>query len=197
MQNARDLSAPEESKKVLDMTPVTEDTTYQRLTAALSDDATLGGGAPTLDAVDFVRRRLTPAEREGLTQKSVAAILEHLTFTSDRLQNAMERVGYLECQVEVLQDTVKQLPELRHKAARVILLERENFAQTQVIEERNNQLRRREKQIDSKDKEIELLIKVLEANKAHLGKVEADLEALEQKPWVRFFAWFTGQPLSK
>jgi predicted RNase H-like nuclease (RuvC/YqgF family) len=197
MQNARDLSATEESKKVFDMAPVEEDSTCQRLTAALSDDATLGGGGPSNDAIDFVRRRLSPAEREGLTQKSVVAVLEHLTFTSERLQNAMERVGYLECQAEVMQDTLRQMPELRHKAAKVIILERENLALTQVIEERNNQLRRREKQLQGKDREIEILIKILEANKTHLAKVEADLDALEQKPWVRFFAWFTGSPLSR
>jgi hypothetical protein len=197
MQNARDLSAAEESKKLFDMAPVEGDATYQRLTAALTDDATLGGGSPSADPVDFVRRRLSPSEREGLTQKSVTAVLEHLTFTSDRLQNAMERVGYLECQVDVMQDTMRQMPELRQKAAKVILLERENSALTEVIEERNNQLRRREKQLETKDREIALLAKILEANKAHLAKVESDLETLEQKPWVRFFAWFTGDSLSK
>jgi len=197
MQNARDLSATEESKKLLDMTPSHDDSTYQRLTAALSDDATLGGGAPSADPVDFVRRRLSPSEREGLTQKSVVAVLEHLTFTSDRLQNAMERVGYLECQAEVMQDTLRQMPELRQKAAKTIILERENLALTQVLEERNNLLQRREKKLASKDREVEILIKVLEAHKKHLGQVEADLESLEQKPWVRFFAWFTGDSLPK
>ena len=185
MQNARDLSATEESKKLLDMTPGHDDSTYQRLTAALSDDATLGGGAPSADPVDFV------------TQKSVVAVLEHLTFTSDRLQNAMERVGYLECQAEVMQDTLRQMPELRQKAAKTIILERENLALTQVLEERNNLLQRREKQLTSKDREVEILIKVLEAHKKHLAQVEADLESLEQKPWVRFFAWFTGDSLPK
>ncbi len=199
MQNARDLSAADESKKVFDMAPVDGDSTYcRRLTAALSDDATLGGGSPAVEAADFVRRRLTPAEREGLTQKERGCrILDHLSFTSERLQNSMARVGYLECQAEVMQDTLRQMPELRQKAAKLILIEREKSALNDVLEERNNQLRRREKQIESKDREIELLIKILEANKSHLAKVEADLEALEQKPWVRFFAWFTGESLSK
>jgi predicted RNase H-like nuclease (RuvC/YqgF family) len=196
MQNARDLSAADESQNVYEMPALEADSTYQRLTAALSADATLGGGGPAVESVDFVRRRLTPAEREGLTQKSVVAVLEHLSFTSERLQNSMARVGYLECQVEVMQDTVRQMPELRQKAAKVILLERENSALSEVLEERNNQLRRREKQLESKDREIELLSKILQANKDHLARVEADLDKLEQKPWVRFFAWFTGDSLS-
>ena len=172
MPNARDLSAAEEQKKLFDMTPGEEDSTYQRLTAALSDDATLSGGAHSANAIDFVRRRLTPSEREGLTQKSVVAVLEHLNFTTERLQNAMERVGYLECQTEVMQENLRQMPELRQKAAKLIIAERENGALTDVIEERNNQLRRREKQIESKNKEIELLLKVLDATKDHLTKVE-------------------------
>lgn len=197
MQNARDLSTEEESKRLFDMTPARNDSTYNRLTAALSDDATLGGGGQGSEAVELVRTRLTPAERESLTQKSVVAILDQLSFSSERLQNAMQRVGYLECQVEVLQENVRQMPELRAKASKAIILERENSALTEVLEERNHALRRREKQVESKDREIELLTKILEAHKKHLNQVEADLENLESKPWVRFMAWFTGSKLSK
>jgi len=197
MQNARDISADEESKRLFDMTPGKNDATYNRLTAALSDDATLGGGGPGADSIELVRRRLTPAERESLTQKSVVAILDQLSFSSERLQNAMQRVGYLECQVEVLQENVRQMPELRAKASKTIILERENAALTEVLEERNNSLRRREKQIESKEREIELLTKIMDAHKNHLNRVEADLVALEGKPWVRFMAWFTGSKLSR
>jgi predicted RNase H-like nuclease (RuvC/YqgF family) len=197
MQNARDLSTDEESKRLFDMTPARNDSTYNRLTAALSDDATLGGGGQTSEAVELVRTRLTPAERESLTQKSVVAILDQLSFSSERLQNAMQRVGYLECQVEVLQENVRQMPELRAKASKAIILERENSALTEVLEERNHTLRRREKQVESKDREIELLTKILEAHKKHLNQVEADLVNLESKPWVRFMAWFSGSKLSK
>jgi hypothetical protein len=219
MQNASELSSTPETFE--------ESSTYQRLAAALSDDALfaathsnfadnsggntspdagVGGGinsestsgsGPINLSPELMRRRLSPAERELLTQKSVTPILEQLSFSNERLQNAMQRVGYLECQVEVLQDTIKGIPELRAKATRAIILEIENTSLAAQLAERNDQLIRREKQILSRNQEIELLTKVLDAHKKHLSRVEADLQSLEQKPWVRIFAWLTGTSISK
>jgi hypothetical protein len=215
MQNASDLSSEPEVFE--------ESSTYKRLTAALSDDAIftsgqneaggisapgtgVGGGissdatsgsGPISLSPDLMRRRLSPAERELLTQKSVTPILEQLSFSNERLQNAMQRVGYLECQVEVLQETIKGIPELRARASRAIILEIEKNSLTAQLDERTDLLIRREKQIQSRNQEIELLTKVLDAHKKHLSRVEADLQNLEQKPWVKLFAWLTGTSIAR
>ena len=139
--------------------------TYQRLQAALSNEAALTSGNvnDTIDSADkpkiFApdlsnRRRLSPADREFLTQQSVTPILEQWSSTSERLQNAMQRVGYLECQVEVMQDHLKGVPELRAKATRAIILEIENNSLSAKLAEREETLGRREKQLLSRNQEI-------------------------------------------
>jgi chromosome segregation ATPase len=218
MQNAQDLSnagettgsgTPESASKSRNLGSAT----YQRLQAALSNEAALTSGtydrlsteginltdtmdsadAPKIFAPDLSnRKRLSPAERELLTQQSVTPILEQWSSTSERLQNAMQRIGYLECQVEVMQDNLKGVPELRAKATRAIILEIENNSLSAKLAEREERLGRREKQLLSRNQEIELLTKVLDAHKKHLSRIEGDLATLEQKPWVRFFSWLLG-----
>ena len=218
MQNARDLSTAGETTGSGTPESASDNgnlgsATYQRLQAALSNEASLGSGtfsrvstdgidlvdtidsadAPKIFAPDLTnRRRLTQADRELLTQQNVTPILEQWSFTSERLQNAMQRIGYLECQVEVMQDNLKGVPELRAKATRSIILEIENNSLSAKLAERDETLGRREKQLLSRNQEIELLTKVLDAHKKHLLRVEGDLASLEQKPWVRFFSWLLG-----
>lgn len=193
MQNASELPEIEAPQGVIDMTPNLSSDTYHRLVQALGPESATADGAKRQTRP--YERFLTKAERDALTQVNIAQVLDQLEFTSDRLQGAMHRIGYLESQNETLQDQVSFLPDFRAKAARAIVLERQNWELKDVIEQRNLQLLRREKMLCDKNEQISILEKLLAAHRKHLDMVEKDLEALENNPWVRFWAWFSGSPL--
>ena len=193
MQNASELPEIEAPQGVIDMTPNLSSDTYNRIVQALGPESATADGAKRQTRP--YERFLTKAERDALTQVNIAQVLDQLEFTSDRLQGAMHRIGYLESQNEALQDQVSFLPDFRAKAARAIVLERQNWELKDVIEQRNLQLRRREKMLADKNEQISILEKLLAAHRKHLDMVEKDLEALETNPWVRFWAWFSGSPL--
>lgn len=179
---------------VIDMTPNLNSDTYNKLVQALGTDAIADD---TKRQPRPYERFLTKAEREALTQVNVARILEQLEFTSERLQGAMHRIGYLESQSEAMQDQLAFLPDFRARAARAIVLERQNWELKDIIEQRNLQLVKRERMLADKNEQISILEKLLAAHRKHLDMVEKDLEALENNPWVRFWAWFSGTPLPR
>lgn len=195
MQNASERPETESTQGVIDMTPNLTSATYNRLVQALGPNtATTDGATKPIRPYD---RYLTKAERDALTQVNVAQVLDQLEFTSDRLQGAMHRIGYLESQNEQLQEMVGHMPDLRAKAARAIVLERLNWELNDVIEQRNLQLLKREKMLVDKNEQLSILEKLLAAHRKHLDMVEKDLETLESNPWVRFWAWFSGSPLPR
>jgi hypothetical protein len=179
----------------IDMRPNLSSNTYDRLVNALDGGAAIADGAARF--IPPQERFFSKHDREAITSASVNKVIEQLTFTSDRLSGAMHRVGYLESQTEMMQDQLRFLPEFRAKAARAIILERENWELKEVVEQRNMQLINRERLLEEKNQQIAILEKVLAAHRNHLDMVEADLDKLETNPWVRFWAWFSGMPLPK
>ena len=179
---------------VLDMSPDRSQSLLERLSDAAGDTAHLAPqvGQTQATARTNIERPLDRQERAVLTDASIGKVLEQLSFTSERLQGAMHRIGFLESQVEILEEQVKYMPELRAKAARTIVLERLQSELSDVVSDRNMQLVAREKTLDEKDQHIAILEKVIDAHRKHLTMVERDLEVLETNPWVRFWAWFSG-----
>lgn len=195
MQNAGHMPKLELAHETIDMSPTLSTQTYNRLVAALEDGAAIADGAAKF--IPPQERFFSKQDRQAITNANMTLVLDQLTFSSDRLAGAMHRIGYLESQVETMEDRLRFLPEFRAKAAQSIVLERQNWELKDVIEQRNMQLIRRERIIEDKDQQIAILEKVLAAHKKHLAMVESDLEKLEANPWVRFWAWFSGMPLPK
>jgi hypothetical protein len=187
-------SLVEKENNLLNMTATINNSLLERLTEAASDTAFLQPVQGNTTAT--VNNRLKNETREELTDSSIVKVLEQFNFTSERLQGAMHRIGFLESQVETLQDQARFLPEMRAKAARSIVLERENSELKDVINDRNLQLMNREKLLDNKEEQISMLENIIEAHRKQLNLVEAELERLESNGWIRFWAWFTGMPLA-
>lgn len=188
--------APSQTQaEVIDMTPIQDTSLVSRLTSAVDSGAAIESGATWKPLPKPSNRILSMPERVALTSSNTDKLVEHITFTSERLQGAMHRIGYLESLVESLEAQVAVLPELRARTARAILIEKENKELKSVIEHRNQQIIKREHLIDKRDEQISILEKLLAAYKRHLTMVEVDLAKLENSSWVRFCAWFTGTPL--
>ncbi len=83
---------------------------------------------------------LSSLNRSETTAKSVDSVLESLDFAAVRLEGAMYRIGYLESQVDSLQEQLKVLPEFRARAARAILTERENVMLIETLSEYESEL---------------------------------------------------------
>jgi len=84
---------------------------------------------------------LASLNRSETTAKHVGDVLESLDFAAVRLEGAMYRIGYLESQVDTLQEQLKVLPEFRARAAKAILTERENRVLLQSISEYEDELK--------------------------------------------------------
>lgn len=107
----------------------------------------------------------------------------------------MHRIGFLESQIESMESQLAFMPDFRAKAARCIVLEKENQELKAVIEHRNKQLVKREQLLDERNQQIAILEKIIGAYKKHLNMVEKDLNKLEGSAWMRFCAWFSGSKL--
>jgi len=195
MQNVGHMPKTELAHEIIDMSPSLSKQTYNRLVAVLEDGAAIADGAAKF--IPPQERFFSRQAREEITNANITLVLDQLTFSADRLAGAMHRIGYLESQVETMEDQLRFLPEFRAKAARSIVLERQNWELKDVIENRNMQLIRRERLLEEKNQQVAILEKVLSAHKKHLSMVEDDLDKLEGNAWVRFWAWFSGMPLPR
>ena len=174
------------------MTATQDGNILNRLTEATIGDAFAAEPARKDPLSAANQRAFTTQEREALTALNTQKLMEQLSFTTDRLQGAMQRIGYLESQMEVLESQVAFLPDFRAKAARCIVLEKENQELKAVIEARNLQLIKREQLLNERNDQVGILEKLLNAYRKHLSMVETDLSRLENSGWVRFCSWFTG-----
>lgn len=84
---------------------------------------------------------LSSQNRADTTAKHVGDVLESLDFAAVRLEGAMYRIGYLESQVDSMQEQLKVLAEFRARAAKAILIERENHALIESIQEYEDELK--------------------------------------------------------
>lgn len=107
---------------------------------------------------------LSTLDRADATAKSVESILDSLDFANVRLEGAMYRIGYLEAQVDSLQEQLKVLPEFRARVANAILTDRENDILREIVAEHEQKLE--------------------SANKM--------LEKFQQSKAIRFWSWALG-----
>jgi DNA repair exonuclease SbcCD ATPase subunit len=113
-------------------------------------------------------------ERQDLSQRNMATVLESLEFANDRLATAMHRIGYLEGKIEYLEEQNSILPMIESIANRVPELEQESLDLRTLLIERELHLA-----------ETHLELKV--ANER--------LELVRSSWWCRFWAWLTDTPV--
>ena len=113
-------------------------------------------------------------ERQDLSQRNMATVLESLEFANDRLATAMHRIGYLEGKVEYLEEQNSVLPMIEAIANRVPELEQESLDLRTLLIERELHLA-----------ETHLELKV--ANER--------LELVHSSWWCRFWGWMTDTPV--
>ncbi len=109
----------------------------------------------------------TDFDRRAITSKSLHALLASFETTSARLEAAMYRAGYLESQVNSLQEQLLVLPDLRTKAAQTLILQREN----------------------------EQLKATVAKHETELLEVHQRMDRLRQSWWWRAWCWALGVKL--
>jgi hypothetical protein len=113
-------------------------------------------------------------ERQDLSQRNMATVLESLEFANDRLATAMHRIGYLEGKIEYLEEQNSILPMIESIANRVPELEQES--------------------LDLRTLLIERELHLAETH-AELKVVNERLELVRMSWWCRFWAWMTDTPV--
>lgn len=116
-------------------------------------------------------RVLAILEKQDLSQRNLAQVIESLDFANDRLQTAMHRIGYLEGIVEGMQNRMEILPELEKLSVKFPLLELENSELKTLLIGREIQLAESE---------------------AELKVVGGVLDKVRDSLWCRFWAWMTS-----
>ncbi len=113
-------------------------------------------------------------ERQDLSQRNMATVLESLEFANDRLATAMHRIGYLEGKIEYLEEQNSILPMVEQIANRVPELEQEA--------------------LDLRTLLIERELHLAETH-AEFKVVNERLELVRMSWWCRFWAWMTDTPV--
>lgn len=113
-------------------------------------------------------------ENQEVTARTLSATLVSLEFANDRLQAAMYQMGFLEAKLESLQELVQELPDLKAKAHRLTLLEKENDELKLMLIERDFSLA-----------ECDL----------ELSQAQTALNRIRASWWCRVWAWLTETSL--
>ncbi len=182
------MTAAQEGKQV----SFQQSSLVDRLNSATEYDALAQSTSSTSPPRESV---LSGEARTAITSENLDKLISQLNLSTDRLQGAMHRIGFLESQIESMESQLAFMPDFRAKAARCIVLEKENQELKAVIEHRNKQLVKREQLLDERNQQIAILEKIIAAYKKHLNMVEKDLHKLEGSAWMRFCAWFSGSKL--
>ena len=106
-------------------------------------------------------------DRAAITARNVQSIIASLESANSRLESVMFRAGYLESKVENLEEKLKDMPELRTKAARSIIFEKENADLKATIAKQ----------------ELELI------------EVHQVLDRLRESWWWRTWSWVLGMKI--
>ncbi len=113
-------------------------------------------------------------DKQDLSQRNMASVLESLEFANDRLASAMHRIGYLESKVEYLEEQTSILSMVESIANRVPELEQEALDLRTLLIERELHLA---------ETHVELKI------------TNEKLELVRTSWWCRFWAWITDTPV--
>jgi len=140
-------------------------------------------------------KALTEEERDQITSKNVATLLDSLDFANIRLEGAMYRVGYLEAQVESLHEQLKVLPELRTRAARAILTDRENDILKMEMTAQKTELEAQQTVLDAQQTGLNAQKAQLDAQKTELDALKEQLARLENSKIFKVCKWAFGLKL--
>jgi hypothetical protein len=141
------------------------DTDEANNTNETSEIVRLGNSSSSaVDAKNVTHVQLKSFDRRAITARNVQSILTNLESANVRLEAAMYRAGYLESKVENLEEKLKDVPELRTKAARSLIFEKENADLKATIAKH----------------EMELI------------EVHQVLDRLRQSWWWQAFSWVFG-----
>jgi hypothetical protein len=126
-----------------------------------------------------------PFDREAITAKNVQSLVDSLTFANSRLEGTMYRIGYLEAQVASLEEQLKVLPEFRNRAAKAILVERENDMLKDEVDSLHRTISTREGNIAAMHTHQATL-------EASLDSYNEQLDRVQQQWWFRLFSRLFG-----
>lgn len=93
-----------------------------------------------IEGISSEEKALQLLENQEVTARTLSATLVSLEFANDRLQAAMYQMGFLEAKLEHLQALADEIPDLRARAHRLTLLEKENDELKLMLVERDVQL---------------------------------------------------------
>lgn len=165
---------------------VTAEDAVEFLDMAPPHDHTNGG--PLLPPISPVIKPIAinarPAEgyfnRQIVSARTLQELLEGLEFTHERLQGAMYRIGFLENQVENLEERVKTLNEFRARAARSLIVEKENRELKDALNKLDKKLTEQDEIVERKAEEIEAKTEELEAKELSLADKDERILEMEK-----------------
>lgn len=115
--------------------------------------------------------QITVWDRNNITQESVAKLLDNLEFTSDKLNNAMYKIGYLQATVGTLKEQLETTMSIGVIDDRTIELIKEN---------------------DLLKAEVEKLSEYKVNSQTQLQNLQLRLEAITKSWWWSIVRLFTG-----
>jgi len=134
-------------------------------------------------------------DRQQITAKNLNSLLENLDFTNIRLEGAMYRVGFLEAKIDALEEQLEEVPELRAKFARSLILENENAGYQKEIEQYHTEKEAHLKEIAQYQCENAEYLKTIAKHETELLEMHSLLDRIRNSWWCRMWCWLTGNGL--
>lgn len=123
-------------------------------------------------------------DRAEITARNVQALLDSLDFANVRLEGSMYRVGYLEAQVSSLEEQLELMNEYRNRAAKSILIDREN-----------DLLKEKVAGLETQNSDMQEHLTALDE---HLVQAHMAISRIEKTWWYRLFSWlFQFKPFER
>lgn len=134
-------------------------------------------------------------DREQVTAKNLDSLLDNLDFANIRLEGAMYRVGFLESKIATLEEQLEELPQLRAKFARFLILERENADYAAEIARHQAEAEGFKKEICQHQSEKTEYLKTIAKQDTELLEMHSLLDRIRNSWWCRLWCWLTGNAL--
>jgi hypothetical protein len=153
---------------------------------------------PAGSSIDGEKELVVPGiNREQITIRNLNSLLENLDFTNVRLEGAMYRVGFLEAKIATLEEQLEEVPELRAKFARSLILERENADFQKEIAQYKLAHVDHQREIAKYQAESAEYLKTIAKHETELLEMHSLLDRIRNSWWCRLWCWMTGNELSK
>lgn len=107
----------------------------------------------------------------------------------------MYRVGFLESKIATLEEQLEELPQLRAKFARFLILERENADYAAEIARHQAEAEGFKKEICQHQSEKTEYLKTIAKQDTELLEMHSLLDRIRNSWWCRLWCWLTGNAL--